>query len=132
MADEERTAPVLYGHGHKGPGGPLRIPWSVAERAYSVYSSRYGTGQSLERLCERGGFGPGELDEFVPGWREEASEIARLRAELKRARTEGREQAIKIIQTMENKCLMADTNKGDNIAFALQDLIKIIEECDDG
>jgi hypothetical protein len=42
----------------------------LAEKAYEVYSSKYGTSQSLERLAERGGFGLGELDEFVPGWRE--------------------------------------------------------------
>lgn len=46
------------------------IPWSVAEDAYVAYAARYGDSQSLERLAERGGFGLGELDELVPGWRE--------------------------------------------------------------
>src|SRR5690606_9962744 len=61
---------------------PMKIPWSVAERAYSVYAARYGKGQSLERMAERGGFGPGEMDMFLPGWREECSEIAQLRTAL--------------------------------------------------
>jgi hypothetical protein len=63
---------------------PVLIPWSLAELAYSVYSARYGRSQSLERLAERGGFGPGEMDMFVPDWRERCSEIARLRVELER------------------------------------------------
>jgi len=37
------------------------IPWSLAERAYDVYSAKYGTTQSLQRLAERGGFGLAEL-----------------------------------------------------------------------
>lgn len=57
---------------------PNRIPWSVAEKAYSVYASRYGKSQSLERLAERGGFGPGEMDDFYPNWREECSELTAL------------------------------------------------------
>ncbi len=51
--------------------GPLTISWALAERAYSVYSARHGTSQSLERMGERGGFYPGELDMFVPGWRDD-------------------------------------------------------------
>jgi len=66
---------------------PLKIPWSLAEKAYSVYSAEYGTSQSLARLAERGGFGPSEMDTFVPGWREEASEISELRAALTAADT---------------------------------------------
>lgn len=49
---------------------PLRVPWEVAELAYSMYTGRHGKGQSLERLAERGGFAPSEMDEFVPDWRE--------------------------------------------------------------
>ena len=59
---------------------PMLIPWSVAELAYSVYAGRYGTGQSLERLAERGGFGPGEMDMFLPDWRERCDELTKLRA----------------------------------------------------
>lgn len=55
----------------KNPG-PAHIPWDVAEKAYSVYRTKYGSQQSLERLAERGGFYTGELDGFYPKWREEA------------------------------------------------------------
>jgi hypothetical protein len=33
------------------------IDWETAELIYKEYSALYGTGQSLERLNERGGFG---------------------------------------------------------------------------
>lgn len=52
------------------------IPWAWAEKAYAVYSERYGREQSLERMAQRGGFGVEELDLFAPGWREHASEEA--------------------------------------------------------
>jgi len=41
------------------------IPWWIAEEAYKTYSHRNGTGQSLERLAERGGFGREELLELL-------------------------------------------------------------------
>lgn len=37
------------------------VPWEAAEKAYTAYAARYGTGQSLERLAERGGFGLAEF-----------------------------------------------------------------------
>lgn len=37
--------------------GGLTISWGAAERAYRVYASLFGFEQSLERICERGGFG---------------------------------------------------------------------------
>lgn len=37
------------------------IPWWLADVAYKAYTERYGSGQSLERLAERGGFGRDEL-----------------------------------------------------------------------
>jgi len=49
---------------------PTSVPWSVAEKAYEVYSGRYGHDQSLEHLAERCGFGIGEMDDFLPNWRE--------------------------------------------------------------
>lgn len=58
---------------------PLLIPWNIAELAYSVYSARFGNGQSLERLADRGGFGPGEMDMFLPGWRDKCSVQVELR-----------------------------------------------------
>jgi len=44
-------------------GGPS-IPWSLAKAIYAGYSSKYGEGQSLERLAERGGFGWAEVEIF--------------------------------------------------------------------
>lgn len=77
MADN-RVFPLQPTRGAQS--GPRSIPWSVAEKAYAVYSARFGTYQSLERLAERGGFGWSEMDEFYPQWRSETDEIASLRA----------------------------------------------------
>jgi hypothetical protein len=63
---------------------PIMIPWSIAELAYSVYSVKYGRDQSLERLAERGGFGPSEMDTFLPGWRHMCSEIEQLKKDSNR------------------------------------------------
>lgn len=64
---------------------PLTISWALAEKAYSVYDANYGFGsQTLERLAERGGFAPSEMDMFLPGWREMETENATLRAEVER------------------------------------------------
>lgn len=65
-----RAFPIQATAGH---GYPARsVEWSVAERAYAVYSAMYGTQQSLERLAERGGFDNSELDVFLrmydEGW----------------------------------------------------------------
>lgn len=76
----ERMFPIQSERGAKPH--PLLIPWSIAELAYSVYSANYGRSQSLERLSQRGGFGPSEMDMFVPDWRERCSRIAALTAEL--------------------------------------------------
>ena len=47
----------------------------MAERAYVVYCGRYsGGGQTLERVAQRGGFHVGEMDLFMPGWRDELKE----------------------------------------------------------
>lgn len=61
---------------------PTQIPWAIAELAYSVYRSRYGGGQTLERLAERAGFGPGEMDDLLPGWREKCDVFVQLAAQL--------------------------------------------------
>lgn len=65
---------------------PIEIPWSVAELAYSEYSRRYGRGQTLQGLADRGGFDAAEMDEFCPDWRERSSEITALRKEISDAR----------------------------------------------
>ena len=49
---------------------PMKVPWHIAELAYSVYAAKYGQEQSLERMAERGGFAPSEMDMFLPDWRE--------------------------------------------------------------
>lgn len=87
---EERTFPVFYSYAERKaePSPVRRIPWSIAERAYMVYSGKYGTRQSMETLAARGGFSPGELDMFVPGWRDDVSEIVRLTAEVARLTAE--------------------------------------------
>lgn len=64
---ETRRFPLLAPE-TRGRTAPRSIPWSVAERAYEKYSARYGRAQSLERLAERGGFGPGEMDDLYPEW----------------------------------------------------------------
>lgn len=84
MATTERTFPVMP-EARSAPH-PMQIPWSVAELAYSVYAARYGRGQSLERIAERGGFAPSEMDRLLPGWRTRCDEIERLRAEIAEAR----------------------------------------------
>jgi hypothetical protein len=71
----ERTFPIQGKTTHR------RIPWWLAEEAYAVYSSRYGMEQSIERLAERGGFGAGELDMFIPGWRDRLDRVKQLEAE---------------------------------------------------
>jgi hypothetical protein len=50
--------------------GADAIPWGVAQRAYETYAARYGTSQSLDQLAQRGGWSPGEMDAFLPGWRD--------------------------------------------------------------
>ena len=76
------TLPTTSKQAERSGPSPTRIPWSTAEKAYSVYAGRYGRGQSIERIAERGGFYAEELDDLFPGWREEASEIAELRQQL--------------------------------------------------
>lgn len=52
MGKDDRRFPML-----DGPD----IDWETAEKIYKMYSALYGTGQSLERLAERGGFGWSEV-----------------------------------------------------------------------
>ncbi|MBY0561445.1 hypothetical protein [Hyphomicrobium sp.] len=76
MASEKR-APVQ--------GFSAGIPWSMHLRAYDAYCKKYGKQEALIDLegknC-RGGFGTRELDELIPGWRDELSEIGKLRAQV--------------------------------------------------
>lgn len=49
------------------------IPWDMHLRAYDAYSKRYSPQKALIEGGCRGGFGVGELDMLIPGWREELS-----------------------------------------------------------
>lgn len=77
---ERKMAPVQ--------GWPQGIPWSLHLEAYAAYCKKWGPQPALidleGRNC-RGGFGTGELDEFIPGWRERVSEITALREQLAHA-----------------------------------------------
>ena len=77
---ERKMAPVQ--------GWPQGIPWSLHLEAYAAYSKKWAPQPALidleGRNC-RGGFSTGELDEFIPGWREKVSEITALREQLARA-----------------------------------------------
>lgn len=64
---------------------PLNIPWSIAEKAYSAYAAKHGRAQSLERMAERGGFYPAEMDVLYPQWRDETNEVIQLRSDRDKA-----------------------------------------------
>lgn len=82
-AEASKTFPIIQHRDWKtAKPSPLQVPWSVAEKAYSVYAARHGLSQSLEDLARRGGFGVEEMDLYHPAWREEVSEIAALKAKL--------------------------------------------------
>jgi hypothetical protein len=60
------------------------IPWSLQLEAYDAYRAKWSPQPAmidLDRRGCRGGFSVGELDEFVPGWRDRVSEITALRSE---------------------------------------------------
>ncbi|CAM4465758.1 hypothetical protein [Corallococcus exiguus] len=68
----ERRFPLILSPEERKAGAPTSMPWALAERAYVVYCDRYsGGGQTLERVAQRGGFYTGEMDLFIPGWRQE-------------------------------------------------------------
>ena len=58
------------------------IPWDMHLEAYDAYSKKWAPQPALIDLegrgC-RGGFSTGELDEFIPGWRERLSERTTLK-----------------------------------------------------
>ena len=55
--------PVMVRHGR------VFVPWAVGVEAWQSYALRF-TGQTAERIAERGGFGDEEMDLYRPGWRE--------------------------------------------------------------
>lgn len=89
--DTEKRAPV---QGY--PGG---IPWAIHLEAYEVYCKRWGAQPALidleGRNC-RGGFSTGELDDFIPGWRDRVAEFGLLKAEVSKLRTTADDYAVEI------------------------------------
>jgi hypothetical protein len=64
---ESKRAPVQ--------GWAAGIPWDLHLEAYSAYCKKYGPQQALIEGGCRGGFATGELDMFIPGWREKISAL---------------------------------------------------------
>lgn len=61
------------------------IPWEMHLRAYDAYCAKWSPQPALIDLAGRncrGGFSVGELDMFIPGWRDELSERTRLLKEI--------------------------------------------------
>lgn len=71
LEEGERLAPVQ--------GYSAGIPWSMHLRAYAAYCKTCGPQPALIQGNCRGGFCTAELDDFVPGWRDELSEITKLK-----------------------------------------------------
>lgn len=61
------------------------IPWAMHLRAYDAYSKKWAPQKAMIEGGCRGGFSVGELDQFIPGWRDELSELHQLRAKLAQA-----------------------------------------------
>lgn len=75
MTDPNRRFPMQGTRG--APGG--WIPWWLAEIVYAGYVARYGAGQSLERLAERGGFGFEEMGMLLSLSEDEPRHLPRSR-----------------------------------------------------
>lgn len=93
-AKPEKMAPVQ--------GWPSGIPWWLHLEAYEVYVRKYGEQKALIDLegrgC-RGGFSTGELDAWIPGWRDKISDYGKLKAELAelKAKAITREELAKVL-----------------------------------
>jgi hypothetical protein len=104
------------------------IPWEMHLRAYDVYCKRYGQQESmidLEGKNCRGGFGTSELDDFIPGWRDELTEIGRLKSEIASLTSQLEEARAKFLTLSEFK---ARYMKGRPNAVE-EARAKAIEEC---
>ena len=73
-----RTAPVQ--------GYAAGIPWDMHLEAYAAYCKKWSPQPALITGWCRGGFHTGELDGFIPGWRERLGTIAKLQAEIAAAK----------------------------------------------
>lgn len=76
----EKVAPVQ--------GWPAGIPWSLHLEAYAAYCKKWSPQPALIEGWCRGGFSTGELDGFIPGWRDRVSEITKLKTEIAALRAE--------------------------------------------
>ncbi len=106
----------------KDPRGS--IPWEIAEQAYLVYASRYGKSQTLERLAERAGFSNGEMDMFLPNWRELSDEKDKEQSQLTKLK-----EALGIVDDMEFAVDECGSCKG-NAELASEALTKLEGEGD--
>lgn len=78
LATQMCSDPSLRAPVQRYPGG---IPWAMHMEAYAAYAKRWSPQVALIDLFGRGcrgGFGLGEMDEFVPGWRDQLSERTKL------------------------------------------------------
>lgn len=78
LATQMCSDPSLLAPVQRYPGG---IPWAMHMEAYAAYAKRWSPQIALIDLFGRGcrgGFGLGEMDEFVPGWRDQLSERTKL------------------------------------------------------
>lgn len=80
---DEKKAPVQ--------GYSAGIPWDMHLRAYDGYCKKFGPQQALIEGWCRGGFSTGELDMFIPGWREELDERKKLSDQVDALTRENRE-----------------------------------------
>lgn len=79
MSEAQKRAPV-----QRLSGG---IPWDMHLRAYEAYARRWGAQPAmidLEGRGCRGGFAVEELDEFIPGWRDELERRENVRLRIDR------------------------------------------------
>lgn len=77
---KEKMFPIQSERGAKPH--PTSIPWHIADLAYSIYSAKYGKEQSLERMAQRGGFSPSEMDNLLPDWCERCDKLTDIKAKL--------------------------------------------------
>jgi hypothetical protein len=82
-----------------------KIPWSIAEKIYDGYASKYRRSQSLKRIAERGGFHTDECDAFYPQWREDTDEIIMLRKALTAKEDGLSDEALKDAKGMVEFCI---------------------------
>lgn len=125
----EKVFPIMSAWKEVSKPFPRQIPWSIAELAYSVYTSKYGSEQSLERLAQRGGFHHQEMDDLLPDWRERCSEVTHLQAALD-LKTRQLEAAVAGLEHYANVFLPTDMKPGYDRAQQVLDEIAGMEEKD--